>query len=231
MQQKIIEIKVEHTFRLPVSREQAKRHRRKILVDKLCGFLPVMALAVYLLSALALCRVHAVSMPETISQTEDTEIANQVQLSSIELLSVFEVMDSEQTVESLADTFEDATKLEAPLNAQEMDVLLEACENGRIPLHIALGLIEIESNFREDAVNPVSGCYGLCQLNPKYFPSGLTPEDNIRTGIGYLAEQYERYEWDMDAALTGYNSGYDTGNRVYAEMVLEAAEKWKALWT
>lgn len=115
---------------------------------------------------------------------------------------------------------------DTPLSASELAVLLEVCEAHHIAPALALGLIEVESSFRWDAVNQTSGCYGYCQLNPAYFPGGLSPEDNIRTGIGYLAEKLERYG-ELEAGLTAYNAGYDTGHRGYAGKVLAAAERWE----
>ena len=72
-----------------------------------------------------------------------------------------------------------------------------------------------------------AGCYGLMQLNPEYFPSGLTAGENIRTGTEYLGSLLDRYG-DTGAALTAYNAGYDTGNRGYTEKVIGAAEKWRS---
>lgn len=122
-----------------------------------------------------------------------------------------------------------AAELEETAPAAEEDPAepIEPAEAWETPLSESeLGLIEVESSFRRDAVNQTSGCYGYCQLNPAYFPSGLSPEDNIRTGISYLAEKLERYD-EMGAGLTAYNAGYDTGNRGYAEKVLAAAERWE----
>ena len=112
-----------------------------------------------------------------------------------------------------------------PLSEDLQAVLVEACEANDIPLHIALGLIETESSFRTDAVSSI-GAYGLCQLNPKYFPSGLSPEDNIRAGMDYLGELIDSHD-SIDAALTAYNAGHDTGSRTYANKVLGNAEKWQ----
>lgn len=109
-----------------------------------------------------------------------------------------------------------------PLTGEELAVLLETCEAGCIDPTIALGLIQVESSFDPDALNAKSGCYGYCQLNPLYFPAELSPVENIQTGIEYLAYQLERYD-DLEAALTAYNAGHDTGSRTYAAKVLEAA--------
>lgn len=112
-----------------------------------------------------------------------------------------------------------------PLSAELQEALREACAEYSVPFTIALGLIEVESCFVEDAVS-VWGCYGLCQLNPLYSPADLSPAGNLRAGIEYLGRLLTRYE-DAAAALCAYNAGSDTGARGYANAVLEAAERWE----
>lgn len=115
-----------------------------------------------------------------------------------------------------------------PLDKPLVDALISSCEEWGVPLELALGVIEVESNFDPKVVNPVSGCYGLMQLSPRYFPGGLTPVENIQAGVAYLGELLERYGDDQGTALAAYNAGYDTGNRAYANAVLAATEKWGA---
>lgn len=115
---------------------------------------------------------------------------------------------------------------DVPLSFELQDHLHTACERYGVPYHVALGLIEVESGFDPDAVNPASGCYGLCQLHPDYFPSGLSPAENIETGMGYLGTLLERYG-ELGAALTAYHAGHDTGGRTYANAVMDAAERWQ----
>lgn len=114
---------------------------------------------------------------------------------------------------------------DVPLDYSLQDHLHTACEANNVPYHVALGLIEVESGFDAEAVSP-AGCYGLCQLNPEFFPDGLTPAENIEAGIGYLWALLERYG-DLEAALCGYHDGHDTGRRGYSDAVLEAANHWK----
>lgn len=115
--------------------------------------------------------------------------------------------------------------LDTPLTSEEVQALLDCCEAVSIDPSLALGLIYTESRFEPDAVSP-SGCYGYCQLNPRYFPADLAPADNIWAGVNYLAELLGRYD-DLEAALTAYNAGHDTGDRTYANAVLKAAEEWR----
>ncbi len=65
----------------------------------------------------------------------------------------------------------------------------------------------------------------MMQLHPAYFPPDLDAADNIRVGMGYLAECIARYG-DLEAGLRAYNRGYDDGDRTYSGAVLEAADRW-----
>ena len=112
-----------------------------------------------------------------------------------------------------------------PLDLELQAALRNACETNGVPISLALGLIEVESNFIPDADNGL--CYGLCQLNRRYFHDGLSPADNIAAGIAHLAGQIRRYDGDIPAALRAYNRGYDDGDRIYANAVLAAAERWE----
>ena len=112
-----------------------------------------------------------------------------------------------------------------PLSAELQAVLFEACTENDVPVALALGVIEVESCFLADADN--GQCYGLMQLNRKYFPDELPPADNLRAGIEHLGRLLGQYG-DPAAALTAYNAGYDTGRRAYANAVLAAAEWWEA---
>ena len=113
-----------------------------------------------------------------------------------------------------------------PLSEVLQLVLREACAKNGVELALALGVIEVESRFQPDADNGL--CYGLMQLNRRYFPADLPPGENIRAGVEYLGQLLVRYG-TVEAALTAYNAGHDTGARGYANAVLAAAERWRAV--
>lgn len=112
-----------------------------------------------------------------------------------------------------------------PLDRELQAALWKACAKNNVPVSLALGLIQEESHFQVDAVSS-KGAYGLCQLNPKYFPADLTPAENIAAGVAWLGELLERHG-DTAAALRAYNLGWDDGDRVFADAVLAAAERWE----
>ena len=111
-----------------------------------------------------------------------------------------------------------------PLSDDLFRAVDAAADTYHVPLCLALGLIEVESGFDAAAVSP-KGCYGLTQLNPKFFPSGLSAEENVQTGLAHLGSLLERY--DTMTALTIYNAGRDTGDREYANKVMETAWAWE----
>ena len=116
---------------------------------------------------------------------------------------------------------------EVPLSYELQDYLQTACERHGVEYAVALGLIQVESGFDPEAVNPNSGCYGLMQLSPRFFRADMTPAENLEAGIAYLGAHLERYGGDIQAALTAYHDGRDTGRRGYAQAVLAAAEGWR----
>lgn len=111
---------------------------------------------------------------------------------------------------------------DVPLSYDLQDALHAICDEAGVEYALALGLIQHESGFDPEARNGVS--YGLCQLNTRYFPDGLSPEDNLEAGIRWLGELLARY--DIRTALDIYHSGHDTGDTVYPGVVKEYAEKW-----
>lgn len=110
-----------------------------------------------------------------------------------------------------------------PLSNDLQIVLREACDENGVELAPALGIIEVESDFDPTADNGL--CYGLMQLNRRYFPDNLPPGENIVYGVEYLVQLLARYE-TLEAALCAYNAGHDTRKRGYSNAVLAAAEKW-----
>lgn len=111
-----------------------------------------------------------------------------------------------------------------PLSDELFRAVDAAADTYNVPICLALGLIEVESGFDAEAVSP-KGCYGLTQLNPRYFPAGLSAEENVQTGLAHLGDLLAQY--DTMTALTIYNAGRDTGDREYANKVMEAAWAWE----
>lgn len=173
----------------------------------------MLAAAIAVILAGAWCLSHSIA--RTKAEMEPIQVA-QVHI---------ELPPSRPVPESLPEPVPTPYDPAVPLSPELQAALRKACGEAGVPISLALGLIEVESSFQEDADNGL--CYGLCQLNLKYFPDKLSPTDNIRYGIRHLGGLLEQYG-DTAAALTAYNAGHDTGSRSYAGAVLEAAERWAA---
>jgi len=87
---------------------------------------------------------------------------------------------------------------------------------------VAFGLVRAESSFRTSAVSPV-GAVGLTQLMPataRWLEPGTTrqalksPETNLRIGFKYLRQLIDRYDGNEKLALTAFNRGPGTVDKL-----------------
>lgn len=88
--------------------------------------------------------------------------------------------------------------------------------------HLAFGLVRTESEFKDYATSHV-GAVGLTQLmvpTARWFKKNATVADlrdsetNLEIGFSYLNELIDRYDGDVELALTAYNRGTGTVDRV-----------------
>jgi soluble lytic murein transglycosylase-like protein len=96
-----------------------------------------------------------------------------------------------------------------------------AVEN-EIEPEIAFGLVRTESEFKDYATSHV-GAIGLTQLmlpTARWFKRDATENDlrdsetNLEIGFRYLGELIDRYDGNVNLALTAYNRGTGTVDRV-----------------
>lgn len=108
---------------------------------------------------------------------------------------------------------------DCPLSNELQDYIRTLCEESDISFPLVIAQIQVESEFRADAVSETND-YGLMQINKinhdwlreEYgITDFLDPYQNVRCGIGILESNYLLY-WDMDKALMAYNLG-DSGAR------------------
>ncbi len=87
---------------------------------------------------------------------------------------------------------------------------------------LAFGLVNTESTFRPQVVSSV-GAQGLTQVLPrtakwimgaKHTPNLFDVDTNLHAGFRYLRKLIDDYEGDVRLALTAYNRGPGTVNRI-----------------
>lgn len=100
--------------------------------------------------------------------------------------------------------------------------IYDAATRYEIEPDVAFGLVFTESTFRNGAVSHV-GARGLTQLMPrtaKWLDPTVNvrdlanPDTNLDLGFKYLRQLIDRYEGDVDLALTAYNRGPGTVDKV-----------------
>lgn len=136
----------------------------------------------------------------------------------------------EQVGDYWADAEEDAVRshtIEGALTRWDIDrdlaeKIYDYATKHDIEPDVAYGLVFTESTFRDRAVSHV-GARGLTQLMPrtaKWLEPGVTtrdlydPDVNLDLGFRYLRQLIDKYEGDVENALTAYNRGPGTVDRI-----------------
>lgn len=100
--------------------------------------------------------------------------------------------------------------------------IYEAAVANKIAPKTAFGLVRAESSFRTSATSPV-GATGLTQLMPataRWLAPGTTrqqlrdPDTNLRIGFKYLRQLIDKYDGNEKLALTAFNRGPGTVDKL-----------------
>ena len=138
-------------------------------------------------------------------------------------------------IAELASAFEVPVSLATQIHDAAIEMKIEP--------DVAFGLVAAESSFRPAAVSPV-GAIGLTQVMPataRDVEPGTSrtelfdTQTNLRIGFSYLRKLMDKYQGDTELALTAYNRGPGTVDRVlkrggdpdngYADKVLTGESK------
>ena len=137
-------------------------------------------------------------------------------LSAVCIALVVAIADHDKTVERLNSLWAMLDlgwqEEKPPLNRYEIrQVVNGASQQYNLPAELILAIIEIESNFDQNAVSPV-GAMGLMQLMPptaKELKVGdpFNPVHNIYGGVKYFGSLLKRFDGNKKLALAAYNAG------------------------
>jgi len=89
---------------------------------------------------------------------------------------------------------------------QEAAVVM--AEGFGLNVDLFLRQVQAESSFRHDVISS-AGCYGPCQLHPRWYPVEryAHPIANIYKGAEIMASYLKLYKGDTAKALAAYNCG------------------------
>lgn len=120
---------------------------------------------------------------------------------------------------------------EEELGSHVMRYLEEQCVQQKVPVALALAVIEAESHFQADVVSPTQD-YGLMQINAgpdfayhAYYKELLgvedmtDPYDNITTGVYMLGKDLAQYNGNVELTLMSYHLGTTGAERKWASGV------------
>lgn len=117
-----------------------------------------------------------------------------------------------------------------PLTAEEQKSLWAACQEFSVPYTLALGVIDVETNF-QNITGDGGNSKGYMQVQQRYHADTMKdldvvdlmdPEGNFRVGLSFLAEMTDVTD-TTDEALMAYNMGKAGAARLWQEGVHESA--------
>ena len=121
-----------------------------------------------------------------------------------------------------------------PLERDVQLHVIDECEEHNIDPVIVFAIIEQESRYTADVIGDSGNSLGLMQIQPRWHEARmeqlgctdlLDPKQNVTVGVNILAELLERYDGNVEKALTAYNRGHYSGTvSEYTHSVLERAE-------
>lgn len=200
--------------------------------------------AIILLALVSVLAVGVLSQPKGDAAAFDIEVEGVPTEDTETKETVNEELDENEMIEA-ALVEQGYFREEIPLDYSLQDELITVCDEYNVPFHIALGVIQAESSFTEDAES--GSCYGYMQinsvnkswLNESIGITDLTdPYQNIRSGVYMLGDLYAKYgNWHK--ALTAYNYGEGGAQKyvfskglettTYSRTVMAYASEWEEL--
>jgi soluble lytic murein transglycosylase-like protein len=120
------------------------------------------------------------------------------------------------------------------LSTEVQECIITECGKYNIPPEIIIAMIERESRFNANAIGDNGNSFGLMQIQPRWHSQRmaklgctdlLNPIQNVKVGIDYLGELYNRYG-SIEKALVAYNKGSYTGTITnYATSIMARANE------
>ncbi len=150
----------------------------------------------------------------TVAQT-----AAAAQLSDAAVSNAWRTMEAERE-SAIATNLQEYS--EYGLSRDLAEDIYDLAKAAKIDPEVAFGLVRAESSFKNSSTSRV-GAVGLTQLMPataRWLEPGITRDDlrdsqtNLRIGFKYLKDLIDKYEGDVDLALTAYNRGPGTVDRL-----------------
>ncbi len=126
---------------------------------------------------------------------------------------------------------------DVPLEDELQLYIVRLCEEHHIDPAVVMGMAQRESQFEADAIGDGGDALGMWQVQPKWHQDRmdklavidlLDPYQCVTVAVDYLSELLDRYDGDIEKALTSYNQGsYKGVVSNYAKAVIKNSENIK----
>lgn len=125
-----------------------------------------------------------------------------------------------------------------PLSQDLQIATQDVCLWRMLDYELVFAIMQVESNFDENAYNPISKCIGLMQINPINIPELYNvlqirdlenPYENIDSGVYLLQKCFKQSEGNINYALMIYNCGANKAKQLWDEGVTETDYTRKVL--
>lgn len=125
---------------------------------------------------------------------------------------------------------------DVPLSESLQEYTAYICGQYGVDYDIALAVMRVESDFKEDIISANGQDFGIMQINKVNhgwladmgLSNMLDARQNIKAGIHILSDLLDRYEGDYEMALRAYNCGItganNGGGKGYADKVLKEVD-------
>ena len=137
--------------------------------------------------------------------------------------------------EEAVETEPPVTLYDVPLEERLQMFIIEQAEAHNIDPAIIFAMAFHESSYNPLAIGDDGDSLGLLQVQERWHGKRmgrmgvdnlLNPYQNVLVAVDFLAELLDRYNGDMEKALTAYNQGYYGGKvTYYTRAVLKTAEE------
>lgn len=207
------------------------------------NFINILTWIVILLAVLGI--VKSVEMTKGFIK-DKPEIKREITIAEVNKITAKSKNNEVKTkIEYYSNYMEDFKKLDIELTEEEQEFLYILSKDYDISYPLALGIIDLESNFKKDIISPTDD-YGLMQINKINhewlknnlgFEDMLNPYNNMRSGMFIIADLFDKYDTEEEV-LMSYNMGekgasrlWDKGvyNTKYSRKILKNKKKYEEM--
>lgn len=126
-----------------------------------------------------------------------------------------------------------------PLDDEVRALTVDICSEYHIDPAIVFAMMDVESDYNANAMGDRGQAFGLLQVQPRWHGDRINrlecwdlydPENNVTVAVDYLSELLDKYDGNIEMALTAYNRGaYGAQRDLFSKGIYESEYSGKVL--